>query len=692
MKSRKIVSFLLMIAILVSMNITLGFAEDSTEDKHILETLYNEEGGTVSGAGEYTRNVPRCEEAEHDHNNDNCNLELTCELHTHGDQCYAECTIEPHTHGSTCCGNEPTCGRKEHNCTFLKCTRITCEKEYHDHIGCPIGRVCRKKQHGTILGTHDDSCYGKLICNKFHIHTKIGGCYELKCNEEVHIHIDVFGGCLGFTCGQEFHIHDLCCHTFGNCGEEHDHDQDCYLACEQEVHEHSEKCRPLTCEVNEHTDADHTDDCYSCTINPHTHGSGCYDWPNADVVAEAFDGWYITSVKIKGNDQEKQEIVNSRNFTKYLYMDQDYIVEVVFEELPDRLLTVEFNQSDSIPGVTNAWIISNPSEEDIEFNWSIFHSEQSGSKLLEAGKSVTIYTNAESDEDTIEISWVNELRDEGHAYATAKMYTFIIDEGTINGSITDNFGRTLSSENTYYFAGSTVILTANPATGYRIKNWNIRPQDDDVQVTIDGLTATIKISDFSSDELETNPEFNYPSWVDGIYVTAEFETVPSPSPAPVTYYTLNVEVEGPGSVTPASGSFTAGNRVVLLPTANEGARFVGWYGENGSEVDANNGIIMNGNKNLIARFELIAAEEAEEETENVEEFTDETVPESGNINDGEEEVVVVTEQEVTDQEVPYDGPALPQTGGIPMEVLMGAGLTLVTAGCSLLKKKKEDEE
>lgn len=268
---------------------------------------------------------------------------------------------------------------------------------------------------------------------------------------------------------------------------------------------------------------------------------------------------------------------------------------------------------------------------------------------------------------------MNEDRKVNVVFAKKTYIVNVESDNQLWGSVAVNGGTSATVE----YDGS-VTLTATASDGYRFVGWmeGNKLISDETPYELTNITSNLDIVGvFEEESAESTPE-----------------PTPSPSPAPVTYYTLNVEVEGPGSVTPASGSFTAGNRVVLLPTANEGARFVGWFGENGSEVDANNGIIMNGNKNLIARFELIAAEEAEEETENVEEFTDETVPESGNINDAEEEEVVVTEQEVTDQEVPYDGPALPQTGGIPMEVLMGAGLTLVTAGCSLLKKKKEDEE
>jgi LPXTG-motif cell wall-anchored protein len=121
--------------------------------------------------------------------------------------------------------------------------------------------------------------------------------------------------------------------------------------------------------------------------------------------------------------------------------------------------------------------------------------------------------------------------------------------------------------------------------------------------------------------------------------------------------------------------------VALTPQADEGAQFVGWFGINGAEVNGNNELLMNTDKSLIARFELISAEEPEDE-----EFTDEDIPESGNVIEDDEEEVV------PDQEVPFDGPTLPQTGGIPIELVAGAGFAFITAGISLRKKDKKEKE
>lgn len=253
-----------------------------------------------------------------------------------------------------------------------------------------------------------------------------------------------------------------------------------------------------------------------------------------------------------------------------------------------------------------------------------------------------------------------------------------------NGYIEDHDGDEIGKKN--YAGGSTVVLTAVADPGYRFAGWEIDPDADEyLAVATTGNTAKIRIPETLPGDLDA-----YPLWIDGVRVTAYFEPIPAapseptPTPTLTTYYTLNVDVEGPGSVAPASGSYAAGSRVVLLPTADEGARFVGWSGENGPEVDSYNGILMDGSKKLIAVFEVIAFDETDDGSDIEEEFTDDNIPGSGDINDEDEDVVL-------DQEVPYGGETLPQTGLIPMELFMGAGLTLITAGFSLLKKKDEEE-
>jgi len=394
-------------------------------------------------------------------------------------------------------------------------------------------------------------------------------------------------------------------------------------------------------------------------------------------------------------ENEDGETIGEATTIEIPNVTSDRTITAIFEMLPEPYLIVTFNQTGSVPGKTNAWTITNPTENKISYTWSLndrIYSEedkntiQNGKGEVEPGQSISVVTDVVYNPDTLLVIYHNQFGSEVIDTATAKMYTWITGEAN-NGSFTDDNGNTLSTEPTYYFAGSTVQLTANPSSGYRFVNgsWDIDPDDEYVQVSTSGSTAIIVISDFTPPEEVALYSAGYPTWTDGIRVTADFELIPAtpstPSAPQTTYYTLNVGVEGPGKVNPTSGIYAAGSRVALTHQADEGAQFVGWFGINGSEVNSDNEILMNSNKSLIARFELIPDEGPEEE-----EFTDEETPQSGDVTEEEEEQVVL------DQEVPYDGPTLPQTGGVPMELVIGAGFAFITAGISLRKKGKKEKE
>jgi len=246
-----------------------------------------------------------------------------------------------------------------------------------------------------------------------------------------------------------------------------------------------------------------------------------------------------------------------------------------------------------------------------------------------------------------------------------------------NGYIEDEDGNILDSEGKFYSAGSIVRLTAFAHDGYEFAGWEFQGADEFIHIETSDNTAEIRIPEALPGNLDEDPV-----WLnDGILVIARFDPIPTPPPVPTptavvtTYYSLNIEVDGPGRVLPISGLYTENSMVVFTINPDEGARFVGWFGENGSEV-VNNSIVMNGSKKLIARFEAMPAEEPEEE----EEFSEEVIPEAA------------PETTVSDQDIPYDAPALPNTGGIPMGLMIGAGAGLLSAGLSLRKKNKKEQD
>ena len=63
-------------------------------------------------------------------------------------------------------------------------------------------------------------------------------------------------------------------------------------------------------------------------------------------------------------------------------------------------------------------------------------------------------------------------------------------------------------------------------------------------------------------------------------------------------YTLKIDIQGEGEVTPPSGSkYKKGTVVELKATPQEGWKFKEWAGPNGSEVTSDK-ITMNGDKSI----------------------------------------------------------------------------------------------
>jgi len=322
-----------------------------------------------------------------------------------------------------------------------------------------------------------------------------------------------------------------------------------------------------------------------------------------------------------------------------------------------------------IPEGANVEITADPDEGSYFVEWSGDITGSTNPYSFEIDKDYDVTATFDEDEPG------NEPEDES-IYLDGLM----IYGEAVNGYIEDQDDGAIldTAEGKFYDAGSIARLRAVANDGYTFAGWEFERVDEYLDVDTTDNTAEIGIRESLPGNLEVEP-----AWLgDGILVIAKFDPKPSepttpPAPTPVTtttYYSLDVEVEGPGKVLPISGLYTENSMVVFTINPDEGARFVGWFGENGSEV-AGNSIVMNGNKKLIAKFEAIPEEEPEEE------LPEEIVPAAS----PEEDVV-------EEQDVPYDAPILPQTGGIPLGLMISAGTGLMTAGFSLRKKKKDDAE
>ncbi len=132
------------------------------------------------------------------------------------------------------------------------------------------------------------------------------------------------------------------------------------------------------------------------------------------------------------------------------------------------------------------------------------------------------------------------------------------------GSVSPNGGT--------YEAGTSVTLTASPASGWKFDGWSgdASGSSNPIEITMDGNKT----------------------------ITANFSKI---SP---TKYTLTVNIVGQGSVSPDGGTYEAGTSVTLTASPASGWKFDGWNGDaSGSSNPIE--ITMDGNKTITANFSKI---------------------------------------------------------------------------------------
>ena len=125
------------------------------------------------------------------------------------------------------------------------------------------------------------------------------------------------------------------------------------------------------------------------------------------------------------------------------------------------------------------------------------------------------------------------------------------------GSVSPNWGT--------YDAGTSVTLTASPASGWQFAGWDIGGSNPTITVVMNS----------------------------NMTITARFTTSGS------ARYTLTVNIDGQGSVTPNGGSYEAGTRVTLTASPAAGWEFASWSTGGSSPTTT---IVMDGNKTVTARF------------------------------------------------------------------------------------------
>jgi hypothetical protein len=129
---------------------------------------------------------------------------------------------------------------------------------------------------------------------------------------------------------------------------------------------------------------------------------------------------------------------------------------------------------------------------------------------------------------------------------------------------------TLNPTGGVYAGGTTVALTAKPATGFKFIGWS------------KGLTGSANPSSLT---ISANKN-----------ITATFKPV----------YSLNLNVVGAGKVTlfPPVGPYENGTVVTLIATPDSGHQFLGWEGDLSGAVNPS-AFVMNANKSVAANFTAV---------------------------------------------------------------------------------------
>ena len=158
--------------------------------------------------------------------------------------------------------------------------------------------------------------------------------------------------------------------------------------------------------------------------------------------------------------------------------------------------------------------------------------------------------------------------------------TQAIPRHTLTVNASPAAGGTVSPTSGTYQEGSTVTLTATPASGYRFSSW-----------TVSG-TGSFLSSTTASTTIFTMGTAN-------ATVTANFTAIPT--------HTLTVNATAGGSVSTNGGTYYEGQTVNISATANPGYRFTGWTGATVANASSASTTFTMGTANatVTANFEAI---------------------------------------------------------------------------------------
>ena len=195
-------------------------------------------------------------------------------------------------------------------------------------------------------------------------------------------------------------------------------------------------------------------------------------------------------------------------------------------------------------------------------------------QCIDISKIIDVPSNAAIGKSHIRVIYTNAWTDFPTACTTALdkgiAYDFVIEvvaipTYTVTVS-TNGDGGTATTSAESVQEGGTATLTATPAEGYKFTGWSDGSKANPYTVTV----------------------------TDNISLVANFEAIPT--------YTVNVSVNGNGSVEKSAGSVLEGNTVTLTATPAEGYKFTGW--SDGSTENPYT-VTVTDNISLVANFEAI---------------------------------------------------------------------------------------
>lgn len=368
-----------------------------------------------------------------------------------------------------------------------------------------------------------------------------------------------------------------------------------------------------------------------------------------------------------------------------------------------------FEKASSIPGVKSVWKVLNPNEAQMHVQYGLPGDPDTYPAFLEGfvpGRSgeqdgmALLELPVIRSEDRIQVQWhIGEAS--GVEEAKVPPHRSLVVNSAF-GVVTDEAGDALAGES-FHWHGEAVRLTGTPAGGYVFDGWSVLQRDDRTE----GFPTASAV-----DRLFTQP---LPLTLDrDLLVTAHFvpdavddsgagsSGTPASTQAPSDpQVPLALTVVGEGQVLPGSGAYSLNSIVAFSIQPAEGFVFSGWTGPDGDAVDGGR-LSMSGARTLTAVFAPVVDNTSDSDTMLTEdalplsnegasdssvdgetasaEMPDAQAVEETGTTDGQAAAGDRPVEPILEASVPQGAPTLPKTGGMPLGLLVLAGVSMCVTG------------